>query len=74
MERYSKTIPMNSQAFDNVFNASAIIESATVIANIANAASVKDNEWSCVMYGISTMIQAATDLLGESLSGKKESA
>ncbi len=72
MELYPKTIPMNSQVYDDVLRASAILESAATIANIVGNASVKENEWSCVMYGISTMLEVANDLLGESLSSKRE--
>lgn len=65
---HPKTIPMSNQTYGNVLNALAIIKSATKIANIVSNASVDENEQSCVMYGITTMLETAAGLLDEILA------
>lgn len=76
MAQISQITPACKDAYDDMFTASAIVESAITILDILGGHSLSDSDWSSATYGIGMILRAANDVLNGGLDNtvKEETA
>lgn len=61
-----------SKAYNDMFHASAILESAITLLDILGGQSLSGRDWSSATFGIGMILRAANDVLEEGMDPSSE--
>lgn len=70
MAQISQITPACKEAYDDMFRASAIVESAITLLDVLGGQSLSENDWSSAAYGINMILRTANDVLNGNLDSR----